>query len=75
MTDMTSNPPRMRSQQARRRGLEFQVYFSLIFALALPFATVRWVRDVMRCRTLDLRGPLARAWAEADRTTPLIFSA
>ncbi|SEL82351.1 PufQ cytochrome subunit [Roseovarius azorensis] len=75
MTDLTSNPPRMRSPQARRRGLEFQVYFALIFALALPFATVRWMREAIRYRTLDLRGPLARAWAEADRTTPLIFSA
>ena len=75
MTDMTSNPPRARSRQARRRGLEFQLYFALIFALALPVATLRWMRDVVQYRTLDLRAPLARAWAEADRTTPLIFSA
>ena len=75
MTYMTSNPPRARSRQARRRGLEFQLYFALIFALALPVATLRWMRDVVQYRTLDLRGPLARAWAEADRTTPLIFSA
>ena len=74
MTDMTSNPPRVRSRQARQRGLEFKVYFAMIFALALPFASARWVRDVIQHRTLDLRGPLARAWAEADRTTPLIFS-
>lgn len=75
MTDMTSNPPRARSAQARHRGLEFQVYFALIFVLALPVATVRWLREAIAQRTLDLRGPLARAWAEADRTTPLIFSA
>lgn len=75
MTDLTSDPPRMRSPQARRRSVEFKVYFTLIFMLALPFATVRWLRDVARQGTLDLRGPLARAWAEADRTTPLIFSA
>ncbi|MDA9944972.1 cytochrome PufQ [Paracoccaceae bacterium] len=29
----------------------------------------------MRKQTLMLHGPLARAWAEADRITPLIFSA
>ncbi|MEQ9257965.1 MAG: cytochrome PufQ [Roseovarius sp.] len=74
MTDMTSNTPHRRVS-GRRRNAEFHFYFALIFALALPFATVRWVRDVIRCRTLDLRGPLARAWAEADRITPVIFSA
>lgn len=75
MTDMTSNPPRIRSAQARRRGVEFKLYFTLIFILALPVATLRWIGEVIAQRTLDLRGPLARAWAEADRTTPLIFSA
>jgi hypothetical protein len=74
MTDMTSTPPR-RAHNHQRRGAEFYLYFTLIFIFALPFATVRWVRDVIRMRTLDLRGPMARAWAEADRTTPLIFSA
>lgn len=74
MTDLTSNTPR-RGSGGRRRSAEFHFYFVLIFLLALPFATVRWARDVMKFRTLDLRGPLARAWAEADRTTPLIFSA
>ncbi|WP_397544065.1 cytochrome PufQ [Roseovarius salis] len=75
MTDLTSNTPPPRDSGGRRRNAEFHLYFALIFLLALPFATVRWVRDVVRHRTLDLRGPLARAWAEADRTTPLIFSA
>ena len=74
MTDITSTPP-CRTNCGRRRNAEFYFYFVLIFLLALPFATVRWVRDVIRLKTLDLRGPLARAWAEADRTTPLIFSA
>jgi hypothetical protein len=73
MTDFTSNTPR-RASQGRRRSVEFHVYFTLIFLLALPTATWRWLRDVNRVRSLNLRGPLARAWAEADRTTPLIFS-
>jgi hypothetical protein len=51
------------------------IYFSLIFVLAIPFATAAWVLDVIRKQTLMLHGPLARAWAEADRITPLIFSA
>mgnify|MGYP001824167134 CR=1 FL=1 len=72
MTDMTSNAPGRRP--GRRRTLEFHIYFSLIFFLAIPFAAVRWIIDIMRHRTLNLRGPLARAWAEADRITPVIFS-
>jgi hypothetical protein len=47
----------------------------MIFLLALPFGSFRWLRDIVRFRTLNLRGPLARAWAEADRITPFIFSA
>ena len=74
MTDMTSNPPQ-RIHHGRRRSLEFKVYFATIFVVALPFATVSYLRDVGVLRTLNLRGPLARAWSEADRTTPFLFSA
>ncbi len=73
MTDMTNTPaPRVSN---RKRGVEFQIYFSLIFILAIPVGTERWIANVVRKRSLDVRGPLARAWAEADRITPLIFSA
>ena len=73
MTDITNTPvPRTPS---RKRGLEFQIYFSLIFILAIPVGTERWIANVIRNKSLDVRGPLARAWAEADRITPLIFSA
>ncbi len=71
MTDITSTPPR----RATRRGLEFHAYFALIFLIALPFSAVAWVLDIAARRTLNLPGPLARAWSEADRITPLIFSA
>lgn len=73
MTDLASNPP-PRRRTGRQRNAEFAVYFTLIFILALPSSCISWVRDVIRHRTLNLLGPLARAWAEADRTTPLIFS-
>ena len=73
MTDITSTPPHAR--RAARRGLEFHAYFARIFLIALPFSTVGWVLDIVARRTLNLPGPLARAWAEADRITPLIFSA
>jgi len=74
MTDITSSTP-TRHRCGRRRGAEFHLYFALIFMAAIPFAAVAWVRDVIRNRSLNMHGPLARAWAEADRITPLIFSA
>ena len=74
MTDITSNAPRARHHHVKR-GAEFIIYFSILFVLAIPFATGAWVLEVIRKGTLNLHGPLARAWAEADRITPLIFSA
>ncbi len=73
MTDIASNPP-PRRRNGRPRNAEFMLYFTVIFILALPTSCIGWVRDVIRHRSLNLLGPLARAWAEADRTTPLIFS-
>lgn len=73
MTDFTANPPRQKHHV--KRSAEYVTYFVLLFVLAIPFATVGWVIDVIRRGTLNLHGPLARAWAEADRITPLIFSA
>ncbi|KUF10008.1 cytochrome PufQ [Pseudoponticoccus marisrubri] len=72
MADFTSDVPH---RAPRRRGAEFHTYFVLIFLAALPFSTVRWVVDIAQRRTLNMRGPLARAWAEADRITPLLFTA
>lgn len=71
MADTTSNTPR----KTTRRGAEFFIYFSILFVAAIPFASAGWLLDVIRKGTLNLHGPLARAWAEADRITPLIFSA
>ena len=64
-----------KARQPSRRTLEFGIYFSIIFVAAIPFGVTGWAKDVVKNRTLLLRGPLARAWAEADRITPLIFSA
>ena len=74
MTDFTSSEPRHKGHHVKR-GAEFLVYFSIIFVLAIPFAAVGWMLDVVHKGTLNMHGPLARAWAEADRITPLIFSA
>lgn len=75
MTDFTSNEPRPHKHGHTKRGTEFLVYFSIIFVVAIPFAFVIWLLEVFQKQTLNLHGPLARAWAEADRITPLIFSA
>ncbi|MEM8731824.1 MAG: cytochrome PufQ [Pseudomonadota bacterium] len=61
-------------RRTSKRTPEFILYFSLIFLIAIPFATVDWIVQVFKRQTLNLRGPLARAWAEADRITPVIFT-
>jgi len=73
MADITSNIPRQRT--IRRRNVEFYIYFTLIFLIALPVGAERYIAAIIRKQSLDVRGPIARAWAEADRITPLIFSA
>ena len=73
MTDVTSSSLGQAHVRRRRRA-EFHVYFTLIFLLALPSETIGWARAVIRLRSLNLHGPLARAWREADRITPMIFS-
>lgn len=75
MTDFTSNAPRSSKAGQTKRGTEFLVYFSIIFIVAIPFGFVLWLVEFFQKQTLNLHGPLARAWAEADRITPLIFSA
>jgi PufQ cytochrome subunit len=52
---------------------EFYVYFSLIFAIAIPIAAVAWAYALVRERNLPVHGPLARAWREAGAITPAIF--
>lgn len=72
MAEMTTNIPRRR--QSHRRGVEFYTYFTLILLVSLPGETVRYSVEIAKRRTLNLRGPLARAWAEAEHITPTIFS-
>jgi len=73
MANITTDIPR--SPQARKRGAEFYLYFTVIFLLALPVGLERTLAAVIRKQSLNVKGPVARAWAEADRITPLIFSA
>ncbi len=73
---MEGTVSRTRSCGARRhRSVEFHIYFAFIFLLAIPFKICRWLAAVTRARPSGARGPLAQAWAEAERVTPIIFSA
>ncbi len=52
---------------------EFYIYFSMIFAVAIPLAAAAWAVALVRERHLPVHGPLARAWREAGAITPAIF--
>jgi hypothetical protein len=70
MTDHAFDAHQSRHDR-RTRGVEFWIYFALIFIAALPFALIKWARVLGR----DGKGIVRRAWAEADAITPTIFSA
>ncbi len=74
MTDFTSHTP-SRHAARRSRDTEYVVYFCFIFLTALPFACLSCLRDSILGRSGPRPGPLTRARSEADRITPLIFSA
>jgi len=73
MTDVSQSTKKFRAKP--RRSFEFVLYFSIIFLLAIPFSTVIWVVEMFRKKSVFLDGPIARSRAEADRITPVIFSA
>ena len=71
MSDHTAGGNGHHAHRAPR--VEFYVYFALIFLVAIPFALVAWVVQVVMERRLPVHGPLARAWREAGVITPTIF--
>ena len=73
MTEVFQSTRKFRAKP--RRSFEFVLYFSIIFLLAIPFSTVIWVVEMFRKKSVFLDGPIARSRAEADRITPVIFSA
>ena len=73
MTDVSQSARKYRAKS--RRSFEFVLYFSVIFLLAIPFSIVSWVVEVFRKKSVFVDGPIARSRAEADRITPVIFSA
>lgn len=74
MADFSVNEARHKGHAAQDR-LEYRIYFALIFLFALPFAMAAYAWTVIRhARTPD-RGPIARAWCEAQQIAPMIFRA
>jgi hypothetical protein len=51
------------------------IYFAIIFAAALPLATLTWALAAIRTGSMTDRGPIKRAWSQARIITPMIFSA
>ena len=48
-------------------------YFTLIFVLGLLPQTLGWMYQTARHASLPDKGPVARAWADAELITPQIF--
>ena len=82
MSDMTSDmmettqaPAVSRETVKRKNGVEFTVYFAIIFVATLPLATLTWAMHALKSRSFTEKGPMARAWSQAQIITPMIFSA
>lgn len=73
MSDMTSNSPVTRS--AKPPKTEFMIYFAIIFAATLPLATLTWALAAIKSASLPEKGPIKRAWRQANLITPMIFAA
>ena len=66
----------MTQKQKRGTKIEYWVYFTLIFAAALPFAIALWAwRLVAPRKDRQNRGVIRRAKEQAHMVTPMIFSA
>jgi hypothetical protein len=70
MSDHTAGGP---VPQARTPRVEFRVYCTMIFLVALPFVALAWVAVALRYMGLPEEGPLDRAWRLAFEITPFIF--
>lgn len=53
---------------------EFAFYFALIFAATLPLACLTWALSFLK-HGFKTKGPIKRAWTQANIITPMIFSA
>jgi hypothetical protein len=75
MTDFTaSGAPDVSQRHSPPKG-EYMAYFAIIFLSALPLACLTWGLAALRQRRLPAKGPIAKAWSQANIITPMIFSA
>lgn len=72
MSDVSHSDHRLRNKSTE--SVEYILFFVLIFVFAIPFGIVGWISELFRKKSLLINGPLARAWLEAHRITPVIFS-
>ena len=77
MTDMTSNVATHNHAASKRKAYktEFMVYFVIIFLATLPLACLTWMLAALKSRSFTEKGPMARAWSQAQIITPMIFNA
>ncbi len=75
MSDHTSSSFDFDEPKKASPKAEFAVYFGIIFAAALPLACLTWALSIVKNGTSGGRGPVKRAWSQANIITPMIFSA
>ncbi len=76
MTDSTSTHAPSIASDAKRHPSsngEYMFYFSLIFLAALPICAIHWIFSALKDGRLPRKGPVRRAWSEAQTITPQIF--
>jgi hypothetical protein len=73
MSDHTANTSHSRGRRGSR--IEFAIYFAVIFTVALPFAVLAWLAQLVRFGAVPSQDPVSRAWCEARAITPQIFLA
>ena len=71
MADYTVNAPRPRAERAR--AWEYNLYFSVIFVLALATGLLTWSWRVLSTGRLPKLGPVGRALNDANVIAPIIF--
>lgn len=71
MSDQTANT----GGAQRTPHTEFYVYFTVIFAVAIPFAILGWIARAVITRRMPEMNPIYRAWRDAGAITPSIFRA
>ena len=71
MTDYSANGDLHQVKRVNR--VEFFIYYTLIFSLAVPPHVLGWLFQTLRHGKFPRLGPLARARKDAQAVTPMIF--